>query len=74
MRADRWKLRDRLSERQNGGAVESCVVGRASTSLWVMRWICQFCEPKVNTWPVEASQTNSSSSSPTAAPVSAWRS
>ena len=71
MRCAKWKLRLMFSARQKGGAV---AVGRAvftSTSLCVMRWICQFCVPRVNVSPTVASQTNSSSSSPMAAPESA---
>ena len=73
IRSAKWKLRLMVSLRQNGSAVAPSRAGRTITSLWVMRRICQFWVPRVKVWPVVASQTNSSSSSPMVAPLSAWR-
>ena len=74
MRLEKWKPRLKPSARQKGSDVAAGAAARTSTSLWVMRWTCQFCVPRLKVCPTVASQTNSSSSSPIRAPESAWRS
>ena len=71
--SERKHERSRSSARQKGAMADAGAAGDTKTSLWVMRWTRQVCTPRVKVSPTERSHTNSSSSSPSGAPLPSMR-